>query len=117
MTRYYYDPDSNGCRAFVYGGCEGNGNNFATDDLCFRLCTGVVGCSCSPEMPDCDLGHCEMCSPTDPGLVDGTVCPSPGMGCYYNDYHPSLDSDQYKCRCREDEEGNLTWSCYWTMGY
>ena len=38
ITRYYFDPDVNDCQTFIYGGCGGNANNYATYDLCMTAC-------------------------------------------------------------------------------
>ena len=38
FTRYYYDSDEGKCLEFVYGGCDGNGNNFETLSECQRTC-------------------------------------------------------------------------------
>uniref|UniRef100_U3FVH1 Kunitz inhibitor 3 n=1 Tax=Micrurus fulvius TaxID=8637 RepID=U3FVH1_MICFL len=37
---FYYNPDSNKCQKFVYGGCGGNANNFKTIHECQRTCIG-----------------------------------------------------------------------------
>ena len=37
-SRYYFNTNTGVCEEFMYGGCEGNGNNFATLDECSRLC-------------------------------------------------------------------------------
>lgn len=38
FARYYYDPRSNECERFVYGGCDGNENNFETQKECDKMC-------------------------------------------------------------------------------
>ncbi|RDD38046.1 Papilin [Trichoplax sp. H2] len=38
MTQYYYDSASKTCKKFIYGGCEGNSNNFKTLDQCMKKC-------------------------------------------------------------------------------
>ena len=35
---WYYDPVSQHCNAFVYGGCEGNANRFDSEEQCERQC-------------------------------------------------------------------------------
>uniref|UniRef100_U3F5B9 Kunitz inhibitor 7 n=1 Tax=Micrurus fulvius TaxID=8637 RepID=U3F5B9_MICFL len=38
ITAYYYNPSTHSCLQFVYGGCEGNENNFKTGHECHRAC-------------------------------------------------------------------------------
>jgi len=38
LMRYYYDPASDDCRQFVYGGCHGNANRFLTYADCSSTC-------------------------------------------------------------------------------
>ncbi|KAG6445177.1 trypsin inhibitor [Manduca sexta] len=41
FPRYGYDPSIKQCKKFVYGGCHGNQNNFATLEECEKTCTGL----------------------------------------------------------------------------
>nr|XP_015206433.1 PREDICTED: papilin isoform X1 [Lepisosteus oculatus]XP_015206434.1 PREDICTED: papilin isoform X1 [Lepisosteus oculatus] len=41
-ARWFYDPSSGGCGRFWYGGCQGNRNNFATEEECLRECRGLA---------------------------------------------------------------------------
>ncbi|XP_009000678.1 tissue factor pathway inhibitor 2 isoform X2 [Callithrix jacchus] len=38
IPRYYYDRYTQSCRQFTYGGCEGNANNFETQEACDNAC-------------------------------------------------------------------------------
>ncbi|XP_064481072.1 kunitz-type serine protease inhibitor bitisilin-2-like [Ornithodoros turicata] len=38
FPRYYYDSATSTCKIFIYGGCQGNGNNFERLDDCKRAC-------------------------------------------------------------------------------
>ena len=40
IDRYFYNPESVACEQFIYGGCEGNGNNFETLEQCRARCQG-----------------------------------------------------------------------------
>ncbi len=36
--RWYYSAQDGFCRDFLFGGCEGNANNFATQEMCEAEC-------------------------------------------------------------------------------
>lgn len=38
MPRFYYDSLENNCFFFIYGGCQGNANNFRTYAECIDAC-------------------------------------------------------------------------------
>uniref|UniRef100_A0A1A7YII5 Serine peptidase inhibitor, Kunitz type, 2 n=2 Tax=Iconisemion striatum TaxID=60296 RepID=A0A1A7YII5_9TELE len=40
FPKFYYDPDTNSCKGFVYGGCSGNANNFDSLEDCMKSCSG-----------------------------------------------------------------------------
>ncbi|KAJ4923790.1 hypothetical protein JOQ06_028045 [Pogonophryne albipinna] len=42
FTRWFYDPLKMKCSHFLYGGCEGGGNNFEEEDKCSATCKGVT---------------------------------------------------------------------------
>nr|XP_042086125.1 trophoblast Kunitz domain protein 1 [Ovis aries] len=42
MTRYFYNATAGYCEPFVYGGCEGNKNNFQTLSDCLVTCSPVT---------------------------------------------------------------------------
>nr|XP_016852536.1 PREDICTED: protease inhibitor 4 isoform X2 [Anolis carolinensis] len=50
MPRYFYNPKSNKCEEFIYGGCRGNKNNFETFKSCHYTCVEKPGtCPKSPS--------------------------------------------------------------------
>ncbi|XP_067682195.1 carboxypeptidase inhibitor SmCI-like [Haliotis asinina] len=51
FSRYFYDPDSETCKTFTYGGCGGNANNFKTKAECEKKCVPV--CELKPEVGRC----------------------------------------------------------------
>ncbi|XP_035827544.1 papilin-like [Aplysia californica] len=70
MTRYYYNPSSQSCQSFIYGGCQGNENNFRTESLCRAACVctqaanrgnrwGWACFSSRPYFYDVDNGQCK----------------------------------------------------------
>ncbi len=43
MQRYYYDVEQGDCLEFIYGGCDGNANNFETYTACLQACGNNSG--------------------------------------------------------------------------
>uniref|UniRef100_A0A147BFJ6 Putative salivary kunitz domain protein n=1 Tax=Ixodes ricinus TaxID=34613 RepID=A0A147BFJ6_IXORI len=41
FPRYYFDFNSKKCEFFIYGGCDGTGNNFLTMEECEEKCAGI----------------------------------------------------------------------------
>uniref|UniRef100_A0A673UR41 BPTI/Kunitz inhibitor domain-containing protein n=1 Tax=Suricata suricatta TaxID=37032 RepID=A0A673UR41_SURSU len=41
FPRWWYDKGSNTCSEFIYGGCQGNRNNFQTKIVCQVICTQI----------------------------------------------------------------------------
>ena len=63
FQRFFFNAASGACEEFIYGGCQGNTNNFLSQEACedacqgLRYCGGNSGASC-PEKFDCDGGLC-----------------------------------------------------------
>jgi hypothetical protein len=87
--RYYFDPQDERCEHFVFGGCQGNENNFASLDECRSTCheapvqaaacevEGVVYPSGSEDVGD--PTSCNTCACEDGELTACTdvACPEP----------------------------------------
>lgn len=43
ITRWYFDKTEGKCKSFLYGGCDGNENNFATQLECEMSCSDEEG--------------------------------------------------------------------------
>lgn len=50
IPRYYYDQEEGMCKKFIYGGCGGNRNNFATEFECYNKCGALV----APKLELCE---------------------------------------------------------------
>lgn len=50
IIRYYYNPEEDKCKVFLYGGCEGNENNFKDMKECSKTCIGPKRCNDEPTM-------------------------------------------------------------------
>jgi len=65
FPRFYFNTESNNCESFVYGGCQGNLNNFETSEECNSACAGLRYCNSNVPCPEkivCDDGG--LCIPT-----------------------------------------------------
>ncbi|ULT92782.1 hypothetical protein L3Y34_010106 [Caenorhabditis briggsae] len=59
FERFAFDSETQDCRVFTYGGCGGNGNNFATMNECRSRCvTAVKKPPVSTCEADIDVGEC-----------------------------------------------------------
>ena len=38
FIKYYYDKSSGRCEQFAFGGCQGNGNRFSSNEDCEHIC-------------------------------------------------------------------------------
>lgn len=64
FARWGYNTETGKCELFSYGGCEGNANNFESEEACGAACGGDPGVPAS-----CDSGV-----PLDPSVMcEGTI--------------------------------------------
>ena len=52
IPRWYHNAATGQCEEFIYGGCEGNANNFETKLACEQACLPV--CTLPPDVGPCD---------------------------------------------------------------
>ncbi|ELU04243.1 hypothetical protein CAPTEDRAFT_219882 [Capitella teleta] len=66
FLRYYYDRTTDECRPFTYGGCQGNDNNFISQEECFGTCGNTKEYRVY-KPGDCyepmDIGPCDNAEP------------------------------------------------------
>lgn len=43
IVMYYFDPSTKLCKTFKWGGCQGNGNRFDTEEECSDYCLSRPG--------------------------------------------------------------------------
>ena len=69
---YYHDTKTDLCTPFVYGGCGGNENRFATQEDCYAACDAGTPDRGACSVPsDCILANTSCCAACDP--VDKTA--------------------------------------------
>src|SRR5688572_5707659 len=93
---YAFDTETGLCLPFIYGGCEGNANNFETAEDCYRACdrAGIEGKAYCDASVECGRINTECCACT--GFAFDTVV---GV----NREHASVISDT-KCTGIECDE-------------
>jgi Kunitz/Bovine pancreatic trypsin inhibitor domain len=69
VPSYWHNPATGVCEPFVYGGCQGNANRFASLAECQSACHGgVINMDACGAPTDCTLasvGCCGACDPVD----------------------------------------------------
>lgn len=77
IPRYAYDAAAGRCVFFVYGGCQGNDNNFDTMAACEARCPPESPCSALGDIAPCNAdAACEWLAPA---CADDSI---PAAGCH-----------------------------------
>ncbi|GFS71683.1 papilin [Nephila pilipes] len=98
-TRYYYNPSKKQCEEFVYGGCEGNRNNFKTKEDCSKFCRPLQSSDSASEIED--PSDCNL--PRDKGPCKGYL-----MRYYYDKTEKSCKKFIYGgCQGNENNFGSI----------
>ncbi len=71
IPSFYFDPATGSCKSFVYGGCGGNENRFATSAECRAACGAAVPRDDCNQPADCALVSVDCCA-----------CPSASLSSY-----------------------------------
>jgi hypothetical protein len=51
ITRYWFNPDTEACETFFWGGCGANANMFETAESCEASCGDGAKDTCPPTVP------------------------------------------------------------------
>uniref|UniRef100_A0A672LHY0 BPTI/Kunitz inhibitor domain-containing protein n=1 Tax=Sinocyclocheilus grahami TaxID=75366 RepID=A0A672LHY0_SINGR len=43
FQKFYYEPSTQSCKRFIYGGCQGNLNRYSSEEECMATCSGKDG--------------------------------------------------------------------------
>uniref|UniRef100_UPI0009B35656 tissue factor pathway inhibitor a n=1 Tax=Monopterus albus TaxID=43700 RepID=UPI0009B35656 len=64
VTRYFFDSESQQCKAFFYGGCFGNANNFRSMAACQAKCQNQAKPTKAPEVHTESVREFALVQPT-----------------------------------------------------
>jgi hypothetical protein len=91
IQRYAFDASTGLCLPFVYGGCEGNANNFESAEACYAACGGhgEIDPTACERPADCVLVPATCCGGCDFSTISNVVAIASGhessvtvaMGC------------------------------------
>lgn len=75
IRRYAFDPKTGLCLPFVYGGCQGNANNFDSPEACYGACggQGEIDPTACEEPADCQLMSTTCCGGCDAPTAGNVV--------------------------------------------
>lgn len=73
FPRFYFDADTGTCQQFIYGGCEGNENNFQSHSECYAACGGEpIPVAVVVEAMSCEGVGVEVSTPGDEATFSRT---------------------------------------------
>ncbi|MBX3191273.1 MAG: BPTI/Kunitz domain-containing protein [Labilithrix sp.] len=77
MQRFWFNQATAKCEAFIYGGCQGNANNFETVAACVAACSPSTTSACDAAV--CPVGL--TCVYQGATALCAQPCDKPGSGC------------------------------------
>ncbi|KAM8966381.1 tissue factor pathway inhibitor 2 [Pelodytes ibericus] len=109
IPRYYYDRFTQTCQEFMYGGCDGNENNFVQLEDCEKTCWKIKKVPKICRM-DADTGPCRaMFKKYAFNLMSMKCEPFYYGGCYGND---NIFKDEASCLDHCSPKRNAPSFCY-----
>jgi hypothetical protein len=107
FPRWWFNKATRRCEQFVYGGCQGNANNFATQAECQSACGGGGGGGTKCQS-DADCVGATCCHPN--ACVHKSQKPNcAGVFCTMECRGGTMDCGQGRCVCKNG-------SCGTTLG-
>ncbi|XP_064600971.1 uncharacterized protein LOC135467139 [Liolophura sinensis] len=105
-NRWYYNNTAGQCQLFVFGGCNGNTNNFATRGACEASCyQPASGPVCeNAAAPSLCWESCKQqtCSFFPEALCKADVCNNCTIDFYTPDTDRKVDCNQLSTRCQRE---------------
>lgn len=126
IQRWYYDASTATCRQFVYGGCEGNLNNFASflecetncgarADSCNGCANGCPTDAATDTLADGAVVPSADCSTCPLSEASGGACTQLGMECHYDGcpggFCTASQAPCGTCLCEDTVNGPM-WFCF-----
>jgi hypothetical protein len=99
IQRFSFDAVAGQCLEFVYGGCEGNANNFETHEACAAACAHRAHDCRSCFLDGCVVQDCTQC-PANSNAT-GEPCKAQNLTCAFGS-----GCGLTTCTC-----GGETWEC------
>ncbi len=94
IPRYYYDVDARACNTFIYGGCEGNQNNFQTSAECEAECKTSPTVAAAPRVSEPDERKLRAdCPSFEYQIVSSCECLLPKVDALLQEYGGDLEGD------------------------
>jgi hypothetical protein len=66
FPRYWYNANTGVCEQFIYGGCQGNENNFETLSECYAACPNGQDSAFCDSSDQCTVTFTGCCAPCEP---------------------------------------------------